>query len=70
MNMIVDKKTGKILGAAVLGYEGAELVQILAAYMNAGAGYKVVQKAITTHPTLDSFIRNWIISCSRCSVRF
>lgn len=58
MKMIVDKKTNKILGAAVLSYEGAELVHILAAYMNAGASYKIVQKAIAVHPTLAEGIQS------------
>lgn len=53
MKIIVDKKTEKILGAAVLGYEGAELIHYIAAYMNAGASYKVVQRAITIHPALS-----------------
>lgn len=58
MKMIVDKKTEKILGAAILGYEGAELIHVIAAYMNAGASYKVVQRAITIHPTLAEGIQS------------
>ncbi|MBI4054428.1 MAG: mercuric reductase [Candidatus Doudnabacteria bacterium] len=58
MKMIIDKKTERILGAAILGYEGAELIQVVAAYMNAGASYKVVQRAITIHPTLAEGIQS------------
>lgn len=58
MKLVVDKKTERILGAAILGYEGAELIHVLAAYMNARASYKVVQKAIATHPTLAEGIQS------------
>ena len=62
MKIVVDKKTEKILGGAVLSYEGAELVHILAAYMNAGATYKVAQKAIATHPTLAEGIQSLVLA--------
>lgn len=58
MKMIADKKTEKILGAAILAYEGAELIHVLAAYMNAGASYKVVQRAVTIHPTFAEGIQS------------
>jgi pyruvate/2-oxoglutarate dehydrogenase complex dihydrolipoamide dehydrogenase (E3) component len=58
MKLIVDKKTEKILGAAILGYEGAELIHTIAAYMNAGASYKTAQRAITIHPTLSEGIQS------------
>ncbi len=58
MKMVIDKKTEKILGAAILSYEGAELIHVIAAYMNAGASYKVVQRAITIHPTLVEGIQS------------
>lgn len=58
MKIIADKKSGKILGAAVLGYEGAELVHYVAGYMNAGASYRVLQRAITIHPTMSEGIQS------------
>lgn len=58
IKLVVDKKTEKILGAAILGYEGAELVQIISAYMSAGADYKTVQRTVVTHPTLAEGIQN------------
>lgn len=53
MKLVVDKKTERILGAAVLGYEGAELIHYIAAYMSANTSYKVLQRAITIHPALS-----------------
>lgn len=58
MKLIVDIKTEKILGAAVLGYEGAELIHYIAAYINSGASYKTMQRAITVHPTLSEGLQS------------
>ena len=52
MKIIVDAETDRILGAAVLGSEGGELVQILGAMMLAGAPYTVLKGAVYIHPTL------------------
>ncbi|HXX21134.1 MAG TPA: mercuric reductase [Candidatus Acidoferrum sp.] len=52
MKIIVDAETDKILGAAILGIEGGELVQILGAMMLAGAPYTILKGAVYIHPTL------------------
>ena len=52
MKIIVDAETDQILGAAILGTEGGELVQILGALMMAGAPYTVLKGAVYIHPTL------------------
>jgi pyruvate/2-oxoglutarate dehydrogenase complex dihydrolipoamide dehydrogenase (E3) component len=52
MKLIVDAANDKILGAAILGIEGGELVQILGALMLAGAPYTVLKGAVYIHPTL------------------
>jgi dihydrolipoamide dehydrogenase len=52
MKIIVDAETDKILGAAILGSEGGELVQILEFVMLAGAKYTLMKGAIYIHPTL------------------
>jgi len=52
MKIVVDATTDKILGAAILGLEGGELVQILGAMMLAGAPYTVLKGAVYIHPTL------------------
>ncbi|HYF05521.1 MAG TPA: mercuric reductase [Patescibacteria group bacterium] len=58
LKLVVDKKTEKILGASVLAYEGAELVHYLAAYMNAHASLRTLQRAITIHPTLSEGLQS------------
>ena len=52
MKIIIDAATDKILGAAVLGIEGGELVQILGAMILADAPYTILKGAVYIHPTL------------------
>jgi pyruvate/2-oxoglutarate dehydrogenase complex dihydrolipoamide dehydrogenase (E3) component len=52
MKVVVDAETDRILGAAILGIEGGELVQLLGALMLADAPYTVFKGAVYTHPTL------------------
>ncbi|MGH9713107.1 MAG: mercuric reductase [Candidatus Acidiferrales bacterium] len=52
MKIIVDAGTDRILGAAILGIEGGELVQILGAMILANAPYTVLKGAVYIHPTL------------------
>jgi pyruvate/2-oxoglutarate dehydrogenase complex dihydrolipoamide dehydrogenase (E3) component len=50
--VVVDADSRQILGAAVLAFEGAELVHVYVDLMNARAGYDVLRDAIHIHPTL------------------
>jgi pyruvate/2-oxoglutarate dehydrogenase complex dihydrolipoamide dehydrogenase (E3) component len=52
MKIIVDAETDLILGAAILGTEGGELIQILGALILAHAPYTVLREAVFIHPTL------------------
>ena len=52
MKIIVDAETELILGAAILGAQGGELVQTLMGLMLAEAPWTVFHKAIFIHPTL------------------
>jgi pyruvate/2-oxoglutarate dehydrogenase complex dihydrolipoamide dehydrogenase (E3) component len=52
MKIIADAETNRILGAAILGIEGGEIVQILGALMLADASYTVLKGAVYIHPTL------------------
>jgi pyruvate/2-oxoglutarate dehydrogenase complex dihydrolipoamide dehydrogenase (E3) component len=52
MKVVVDAETDRILGAAILGSEGGELVQILGTLMLAGAPYTLLKGAVYIHPTL------------------
>jgi len=52
MKIIVDAANDRILGAAILGAEGGEIVQILGALMLADAPYTVLKGAVFIHPTM------------------
>ena len=52
MKVVVNAETDRILGAAILGIEGGEIVQILGAMMLADAPYTVLKGAVYIHPTL------------------
>jgi len=52
MKLIADAESDKILGAAIVGIEGGELVQMLGALMLAEAPYTILKGAVFIHPTL------------------
>jgi pyruvate/2-oxoglutarate dehydrogenase complex dihydrolipoamide dehydrogenase (E3) component len=57
LKVIIDAKTNRILGAAVLASEGAELVHLYVDVMNADAPYTIIRDAIHIHPTLARQIK-------------
>ncbi|HVK09968.1 MAG TPA: mercuric reductase [Gemmataceae bacterium] len=52
MKVVIDAETDRVLGAAVLGAEGGELIHVLGTLMLAGAPYTLLKGAIYIHPTL------------------
>jgi pyruvate/2-oxoglutarate dehydrogenase complex dihydrolipoamide dehydrogenase (E3) component len=52
----VDAETKQILGAAILGTGGDEVVQVLLDIMYAKAPYTVIQRAMHIHPTVTEFL--------------
>ena len=56
MKISVDAETKQILGAAVLGTGGDEVVQVLLDIMYAKAPYTVIQRAMHIHPTVAEFL--------------
>jgi pyruvate/2-oxoglutarate dehydrogenase complex dihydrolipoamide dehydrogenase (E3) component len=52
MKILVDGETDQILGASILGVEGAETVQLLGFMMRAGVPYTLLKGAVYIHPTL------------------
>ncbi|MEE8519104.1 MAG: FAD-dependent oxidoreductase, partial [Dehalococcoidia bacterium] len=56
MKILVDAETDLILGAAVLGVGGDEIVHSILDVMYAKAPYTVIQRAIHIHPTVTELI--------------
>jgi pyruvate/2-oxoglutarate dehydrogenase complex dihydrolipoamide dehydrogenase (E3) component len=56
MKICVDAETKQILGAAILGVGGDEVIHVLLDVMYAKAPYTVVQRAMHIHPTVSEFL--------------
>ncbi|MCH7543636.1 MAG: FAD-containing oxidoreductase [Proteobacteria bacterium] len=56
MKILVDAGTEKILGAAILGIGGDEVIHSVLDVMYAGAPYTVIQRAMHIHPTVTELI--------------
>jgi pyruvate/2-oxoglutarate dehydrogenase complex dihydrolipoamide dehydrogenase (E3) component len=62
IKVIIDAETNRILGAAVLAAEGAELIHLYVDMMNTDAPYTVIRDAIHIHPTLAEAIQSAVKS--------
>lgn len=58
MKAIVDKKTKLILGAAVLGTEGGEIMTVLQMAMMGKITYTQIKEGIFAHPTYSESLNN------------
>jgi pyruvate/2-oxoglutarate dehydrogenase complex dihydrolipoamide dehydrogenase (E3) component len=56
MKVLVDAETKHILGAALLGIEGDEVIHAILDVMYAQAPYTVMQRAVHVHPTVSELI--------------
>jgi pyruvate/2-oxoglutarate dehydrogenase complex dihydrolipoamide dehydrogenase (E3) component len=56
MKIVVDADTSEILGAAVLGTGGDEVIHSILDVMYAKAPYTVIQRAMHIHPTVTELI--------------
>jgi len=58
MKAIVDASTNQILGAAVLGLEGGEIMAQLQIAMMGQIPYTTLRDAVFAHPTLAESLNN------------
>jgi pyruvate/2-oxoglutarate dehydrogenase complex dihydrolipoamide dehydrogenase (E3) component len=56
MKVVIDKESKQILGAAILGTGGDEVVHSILDIMYAKAPYTVIQRAVHIHPTVSELI--------------
>ncbi len=56
MSVVVDAQTDKILGSAILGTTGDEVISTILTCMYADAPYTVIQNAVIPHPTVAELI--------------
>jgi pyruvate/2-oxoglutarate dehydrogenase complex dihydrolipoamide dehydrogenase (E3) component len=58
MKAVVDAESGQILGCAVLGIEGGEIMAVLEVAMMGKLPYTVLRDAVFAHPTLAESLNN------------
>ena len=56
MKILIDAETDKILGAAILGIGGDEVIHSVLDIMYADAPYSVISRATHIHPTVSELI--------------
>jgi pyruvate/2-oxoglutarate dehydrogenase complex dihydrolipoamide dehydrogenase (E3) component len=56
MKLVVDARSKRILGAAMLGIEGDEVVQAILDLMYAKAPYTLIEKSMYIHPTVMEYL--------------
>lgn len=56
MKALVDANTKRILGAAIYGIEGDEVIHTFVDIMNADAPYTTLQRAMHVHPTVSELV--------------
>jgi pyruvate/2-oxoglutarate dehydrogenase complex dihydrolipoamide dehydrogenase (E3) component len=56
MKVIINAETKRILGAAILGIEGDEVVHAFLDVMAANAPYTAISRAVHIHPTVSEYL--------------
>lgn len=56
IKLLVDAQDERIVGAAILGFNGDEVIQVISNFMATGASYRVMQQALPIHPTVSEFL--------------
>ena len=69
IKVVVDAGSGQILGAAVLGIEGGEIMAMLEIAMLGKLRYNILREAIFAHPTLAELFNNLFASLDVPDVR-
>lgn len=56
IKLLADADTERFVGAAVLGINGDEIIQVISNFMAAGASWRVMKDALPIHPTVAEFL--------------
>jgi len=65
MKAVVDADSGQVLGAAVLGIEGGEMMAVLQMAMMGQVPYTVLRDAVFAHPTLAESLNNLFMALDK-----
>jgi pyruvate/2-oxoglutarate dehydrogenase complex dihydrolipoamide dehydrogenase (E3) component len=58
MKAVVEADSGRILGAAILGVEGGEVMSVVQVAMMGALPYTALREAVFAHPTLAEALNN------------
>jgi pyruvate/2-oxoglutarate dehydrogenase complex dihydrolipoamide dehydrogenase (E3) component len=67
IKIIIDATTDEMLGAACLGLEGDEIIQVISALMHVGAPASALSTWLPVHPTVAEFFPTIVASARRAS---
>jgi pyruvate/2-oxoglutarate dehydrogenase complex dihydrolipoamide dehydrogenase (E3) component len=56
IKIVVDAESNQILGAAILGTGGDEIIHVLLDAMYGNVPYTTIQRAMHIHPTVTEFL--------------
>src|SRR5712664_99833 len=69
MKVLVDPRTERVVGAALVGAEAGELVHVFVALMQAGASARAIVDAEFIHPTFAEGVQSLVMKLERFSLR-
>jgi pyruvate/2-oxoglutarate dehydrogenase complex dihydrolipoamide dehydrogenase (E3) component len=69
LKVLVDPRSERILGAAIVGAEAGELIHVFAALMQAGASARHVVDMEVVHPTFSEGLQSVLMSMDRFALR-
>ena len=58
VKVIVEKETGKILGAHIIGPEATNIIQEITNVMTSGSDYSAILRGMHIHPALNEVVQN------------
>jgi pyruvate/2-oxoglutarate dehydrogenase complex dihydrolipoamide dehydrogenase (E3) component len=56
VKLLVDADTERFAGAAMIGINADEIIQVISNFMAAGASWRVMKDALPVHPTVTEFL--------------
>ena len=65
MKALVDPETNQILGAAILGIEGGEVMSVLQMAIMGKVPYTAIRDSVFAHPTLAASLNNLFMAMER-----
>jgi pyruvate/2-oxoglutarate dehydrogenase complex dihydrolipoamide dehydrogenase (E3) component len=69
MKVLIDPKTSRVLGAAIVGAEAGELIHIFVTLMQSGASARAIVEAEAVHPTFAEGVQSLVMKLDRFALR-